>query len=176
MPKELFSSPVFVSALLMVGGLACAFFGYRMMRLWLSVAGFVLGAGVGLKLCEFAGLGTPLNFIIAVLLGVAIAWLCFRIIRVGAFVLAATLGYVVASVFAPSQVVLWVVTLICGILGTALLRGGIKALTAIGGSFVAVEAINDLVAYPVPDWGWLILWIVLAIGGLVYQFVHGPRR
>ena len=172
--SDFFSSPLFLAALVMVGGAACAFFGYRLMRLWLSVSGFILGAGLGMTLCKYAELGSPVNFIVAVLLGAALAWLCFRIIRVGAFVLAAVMGYTLASFFLTQTVIIWVIALIFGILGTVLLRSAIIVVSAIGGGFVAAQALTRLVT--LPQGVWIILWLALAVGGMVYQFHHSPRH
>lgn len=160
--------------------LANCFFGYRLMKLWIAVAGFVIGAVIGFVIGEYFVLGTVIATIIAIILGVVVAYLAFRIYKAGIFILSVFLSFSFLYALCTSYWDLgernWIfiiaailVGLVVGFLAIRSTRLVIILTTGISGAHGFVNGITALLK--INTWYiTIIATVVLAIAGILWQF------
>jgi len=140
--------PLTVSALaLVVFGLILAFFGYRLLRFFLAVAGFVCGVMIGYAVLPRLGVHDPqLLLLLALGVGILGALLAFPLLTLGMFLLGAVSGALVAQLLGlqPSTFALLASMVIGGILAVALQRPLLVLLTAFDGSALVWIGIGGL--------------------------------
>ena len=186
---------------LLVGGVISCFFGYRLFRIVLAIAGFIIGAFAASSIW---GPSDTTSMVVSALVGgIAGAAVMFLAYFLGVALVGAGLGATVANLAfaagdrAPS---VWVVILL-SVVGAAcamyLQRYFIIVGTAFGGAWTllvgAMALIGDAtamkaaasgdvwVAYPLnpaPDQQWIpIAWIVLSLAGVGVQLgITGGER
>ncbi len=126
--------------------LAC-FLGYRLARFFMSLTGFMAGAYIGYKIgTQALNLQRPLTIVCAVVAGLALSVLAYRIYTAGIFILCAFLGFIAAATLLPFsgdlQFFLSVLSgFIIGALAVKYLRPVIILSSAIAGGFTASEMI-----------------------------------
>ena len=82
-----------IFGVLLVFGVINCILGYRLLRFWMMLFGFVIGAGIGLGVAYSSGTQEQYVYIGAALaVGVILAILAFLIYKVGIFILGAGLG------------------------------------------------------------------------------------
>lgn len=178
---------------LLLGGVIACFFGYRLFRIVLAIAGFVIGAGLASSIFGVSDTGPMLAAAaIGGLVGAAILFFAYY---AGVALTGAMLGAVVANVAfaagdrAPSVLVVILLSVIGAGLAMYLQRYFIIVGTAFGGAWtlivgamalmgnpraIAAAASRDVwVLYPLdpaPGQGWVpIVWIVLGLIGAGVQ-------
>ena len=81
---------------IVIGIIACLF-GYKAVRIWLTIVGLFLGAALGYYLGGLVG-GEIWPIVGAVIVGIAVSLLSYFLYRIGAILIGALLGGVFASV------------------------------------------------------------------------------
>lgn len=163
---------------IVVGVIACLF-GYKAVRIWLALAGLILGAALGHSLGGLVG-AEVWPIVGAVVVGLAVSLFSFFLYRVGAILIGALLGAVFASVVLSALGIAalpWmllvgavVVAVIAGVFlkqfiiigssfhGAYMIVAGAYALIT-GGSYVGFNAAYEAVALP-----WYIIALIVVLG------------
>lgn len=152
-------SRLLAAALQLALGLAVAFFGFRLFRALLALAGFLAGASFGLSLGA-AGTTSASVWLLALALGLLGALILWALFRVGALVLGAGLGLAVAGSVAASlpsganpqwSLLILLVGLVVGaLLGWRLQRALIILATALSGAWGAMVGLAMLLGSATP--------------------------
>lgn len=176
---------VIVSLLLILLGILFTFFGYRLFRVVLGIAGFLFGASlVGGLVLMFSG-----SILAAVLAGLAggalFAVLSVFVYYLGVFFLGAYLGVVVGaailSIFGLTLIP-WLFILLAvigGVLGVIFHRFMIILATAFVGAWGVMLGISSLTFWGTSLYPYIMGagWIILGLAGFFVQyFVTGKKR
>jgi hypothetical protein len=178
---------------LLIAGFIICFFGYRLLRLTLGLAGFGVGFALGLLIAGlFPGSSQVLTIILAVVFGVLGAILATALFKFGVFLLGAGVGVLVASIIVTATT--WHYPMIArvigaiagGILTLILERPLISILSAFAGAWGIVLGTVRLVgrhhvsadAHGQPaNYGVMIAcWLVLGLIGAGIQLRSGSRH
>ena len=174
--------PDFFSLLPAAGGWAAAltvlmaaancFLGFKLSKLWISLAGFLLGGALGGWLAGVLSLTGWWPLLPAVGLGALGAVLAYRVYRAGVFLLCflAVFGGVSALIATPWLGALagLAAGLAAGLLSVKLLRPALILSTGVGGGFSAGLGLVPLLGLS-PLWG-ALAGVVLAVAGTAVQF------
>lgn len=176
-------SAVFLVLSLVTGIIQC-FFGYRLLKFWITLFGFLLGFLLGYGI---SGQLVSDSAVVPVLAGIAAGllagFLAFKIYLLGVFVFCGLLGfYLVSAISFPSgdgwtvlAFILEIVAFVAvGILSVKFARPFIIVITAGSGAFSAVRALASLtpsVALLQVQSSRLIILLVLAACGIMLQFL-----
>lgn len=167
--------------------LAGCFLGYKLMKLWIGVGGFVLGFVLGDVVCALLRVQSfGIFFLIGAVMGITLAILSFKFYKVGIFLLGGLLGGGIAALVLSINGMVWwhiLVAVLIGIITGAItlfaskpvvilgsaLSGGLSALQAAGALF----AIGVLTDNPTT----VLLWsgVALAAAGVVVQFLTNRK-
>jgi len=190
-----------VGALLVViAGLLACFCGYRILKVTLGLLGFIAGAyagwELGLSQFHFSGGIALVCALVGGLIGMALyVWLYF----LGIFLLGASAGAVVAGAFfngtghAPEPITFLAICVVFGVIALVAQKFMIIVCTAFSGAYLIIAGVWPFIAgthnpfriwlYPVHSGasgglglGALVLWLVLGLAGLSFQFRSGPRK
>lgn len=162
------------AAVLVFGILNCVL-GYRLLRFWMMLGGFLVGCGLALIIVHTMGTQEKTMLLIAALItGIIFAVIAFLIYRVGVFILAAGIGWALSIYFLhPTSSASFFVCILIGIaLGTLAVKYCrevlIVATSLIGGvmSGVSLAKLGNLADLP---YG-LGMSICFAILGMLIQF------
>lgn len=165
---------VVFAAVLVFGILNCVL-GYRLLRFWMMLGGFLVGCGLVLIIVHTMGTQEKTMLLIAALItGIIFAVIAFLIYRVGVFILAAGIGWALSIYFLhPTSSASFFVCILIGIaLGTLAVKYCrevlIVATSLIGGvmSGVSLAKLGNLADLP---YG-LGMSICFAILGMLIQF------
>jgi hypothetical protein len=187
----------YYAAIAVAAGLVECFFGYRIFRFILGVAGFVAAAVFfGSLGYELSGGSEPVSIIAGLAGGVLGACLFYYLYIIGVFFLGAILGFTIAMyVFSLMSMdvipaVLYGAAIISGALAAVFQKPMLIIATAFGGSFAAVTGGAYILYrnfYPL-DPGFLgnleedqlyrmaMIWFALGVFGLVVQLMILPRK
>lgn len=181
-----------------LGGLIC-FFGYRLLRVTLGVAGFLLGAGLGWFFASaISGIAPLVVIIIALAAGALGAVLAALIYKLGVFLLGAGAGALIAASFLAGRtgtvgtLVIIAVAVLTGVVTVLLQRAMVTVLTALAGAWGVALGAFHLVGWldmhagrtlpealqPTPGRALIMLacWLGLALVGLVLQLASHRKR
>lgn len=156
----------FSSIVTILVALATCFFGYRLLKFWVSVAGALvfgalgacLGGWLGGLLNGGAALATVLMWVLAILLAVLGGILAFKLYKVGVFLYCFVCGFSVGALVAmllgaPDK--WWLVSLIlglaAGVVGVLMTKHIVILSTSLSGGFSAGSAIGLLIAGGMPE-------------------------
>ena len=187
----------YYAAIAVAAGVVECFFGYRIFRFILGVAGFVAAAVFfGSLGYELSGGSEPVSIIAGLAGGVLGACLFYYLYIIGVFFLGAILGFTIAMyVFSLMNMdvipaVLYGAAIISGALAAVFQKPMLIIATAFGGSFAAVTGGAYILYrnfYPL-DPGFLgnlgedqlyrmaMIWFALGVFGLVVQLMILPRK
>jgi hypothetical protein len=187
------SLSVLPAGLLLVAGVVLCFFGYRLLRLTLALAGFGVGLALGLALARLIpGTSQVFVLIVGLVLGVLGAVLATLLYKVGVFLLGAGAGVLIASVVLAAtgwhypMIARLLAAVAGGVLALILERPVISVLSALAGSWGVVLGAFRLLGWyhvdaaaksPPANYGLLILaWIVVGAIGSVAQLSKGRGK
>ena len=89
-----------IFAVILVFGVLNCILGYRLLRFWMMLGGFLVGGGLALVVVHTMGIQEKSTMLIAALgAGVAFAVIAFLIYKAGVFILAAGIGWAVSIYF-----------------------------------------------------------------------------
>lgn len=166
-------------AISLLMSLASCFLGYKLMKIWIAVAGFVLGFVLGDAVCAFLKVESfGVFFLIGAVVGIALAILSFKLYKAGVFLLGAVLGggitllvlgtatwwYILAIIFAGIAIgALAVVAAKPVVILSSSISGGLSALQSAGALFALSALTGNASA--------IILW-----GGVAVQFMTNKKE
>ena len=188
------------AVMLLVGGVVACFFGYRLFRVVLAIYGFIIGAVLANALF---GSGGAVSMLVSAIVGGLIgAVVLIAAYFVGVALAGAGLGALLAHVLwapmgaEPHAFVIIAFALLGAIGAMVFQRYVIVVSTAFGGSWTMIvgalalagsRAIMGRIASgdpwrlnpisPAPGEGWIpVVWIALALAGMVVQLQHMKRK
>ena len=167
---------VAVLAAVIVIGLLIGFFGLKLVKIVAALLGFLIGAGAGAAICTVAGIEGIASVAIILVCAILLAVLSCLVYRLGVFIMIfiCSLGAFVAVVPSQSTVIAiieLIVALVLAILAAVFAEPMIMVFTGIIGGFLAGPAILDLAGITDPSWVKYIAGAVLAILGVLVQFM-----
>ncbi len=183
---------------IVLGALIC-FFGYRLLRVTLGIAGFVVGAALGGAIGSMiTGVSQVFLLIIAVVCGIVGAILAAVLYKVGVFLLGAGAGMLIAGLVVagtgntPHILVLVAAGIVGGLITLLLQRTLVSILTAFGGAWGVAAGVFHLAGWydlsagylglaalraSAPHFGLMVIcWIVLGILGSIAQLAGRRKR
>ena len=168
-------------AVLLVFGVLNCILGYRLLRFWMVLFGFVIGSGIGLGGAFSLGVRERTVFIAAAVgVGIVLAVIVFLSYKAGIFVLGAGLGMSVAIyVLHPTSSLVFFLCILAGVLlGSLAMKWAreviIVGTSLMGGAMAGVSAakLGGLADIP---YG-ILLSIGFALLGMLIQFATNRRR
>ena len=178
-------------ALLGAGFIVC-FFGYRLLRLTLGIAGFGVGLALGLAIAGLVPHASQvLTIVVGVVCGVLGALAAALLYKLGVFLLGAGAGALAAGIIIAATgwhypvLIRIVAAIIGGILTLLLERPLVSILSAFAGGWgIAIGAFRLLGWYhntgdgrPSANYGIMVAcWLVLALIGAGVQLRSGSRH
>lgn len=163
-----------------VFALVNCFFGYRMMRVWIGIAGFCAGLWGGYTAADYFLDNSALCTVIALAAGFLMLFLAFRIYLAGVFLLCGLFGFgffwsVGIGMFADYGTAVLIAAALAGIgLGVAgvfFSRPAVILTTAISGGMAASQTIFGIFGLE-QDMAMMITGAVLAVLGTAWQFYN----
>ena len=157
------------------------FLGYRLLKIWVTVIGFLLGFVLGFFISHTAiGGEAYLPAVIGIAAGVLLALVAFKLYLAGVFLFCGFVAFAaVRTIPLPDEKVWNTVLLVlaivafvaAGVLAVKFSRPCIIAITAISGAFNAVHALKT----PIPSLAanyalGLVVTVVIAALGIAVQF------
>jgi len=189
---------------LLIGILFC-FAGYRLFRVIMAIWGFLLGFFIGTQIVtsflDSSSVTSTLSWSVGILLGLVLAILAYALYTAAMTLLGASIGYVLGTTLVTglgigNQAMLVVgVGLILAVLFAILIlaldlaRLLIVANTAMGGAVAIVIGVlllinvlptdflhfDQLAAFIKDEPAWLLLWLLLAVVGGIFQLQNTRR-
>jgi hypothetical protein len=179
--------------LLLVAGLVVCFFGYRLLRFTLGLAGFCVGLALGLAV---AGLIPDISQVLTIIIGIGGgilgAVLATVLYKFGVFLLGAGAGVLVAGIIVAAtgwhypMIARVLAAIAGGVLTLILERTLISVLSAFAGGWGIVLGAFKLLGWyhvtagartPYANYGLMIAcWLVLALIGAGVQLRSGGRK
>jgi MFS family permease len=179
--------------LLLIAGFIICFFGYRLLRLTLGLAGFGVGLALGLLIAGLiAGVSQVLTIVLAIVFGILGAILAAALYKFGVFLLGAGTGALIAGVVVAAtgwhypMIARVLAAIAGGILTLFLERPLISILSALAGAWGIVLGAfrlfgwHHISAHPQEapaNYGVMIaLWLGLGLTGVMVQLRSRHRH
>lgn len=168
------------AAVVVVGVLIC-FFGLKLIKLLGALVGFLLGASLGAVGGLLAGLNGAVLVGVILGAGIVLGVLSWFLYGVGVFLLVffETLGLGIAlfGTEAPLTVIISaVVGLVLAVLAVKYIEPLVIVVTGLSGGFSAGMNVVDLTGVSLPGWAGLLAGIVIAVIGIMVQFMMHSRK
>lgn len=176
--RNMYINPVYIMAffgVLFLFGIINCIFGYRLLRFWVMLAGFMLGAGIALFVMYSAGIYDKMYYLAGMLItGIVLGILAFLIYKMGIFVLGAGVGLLLSVyILHPTTSAVFFVCILAGvglgIVGVKFCRGVIIVATSLLGGLLAgasLAKISELEQFP---YG-ILMSLGFALLGMLIQF------
>lgn len=167
--------------ILLVFGFINCILGYRLLRFWMMIFGFVIGAGLGLGAAFTMGGGDTLTLIAAAVgVGIVLAVIAFLSYKVGIFVLGAGLGLGVGVyMLHPTTSLMFFICILLGVLLGSLAMKWAREVIIIGTSILggAMAGLSLAKISKLPDIPYgIVLSIAFALLGMLIQFATNRRK
>ena len=161
------------------------FFGYKFLRVFITVIGFLAGLGIGYLIGVRVGANDIVKWILAVVIAIALAAVSFFIYKAGVFLV--TFFVVLALVFqlceklpAPwPPVIAVIVGLAAGILAVIFVRPVVIITSGLcGGMSFSMALVSDLIKWQSSYSQVVVFALGLAIGilGILFQFKTSKKQ
>lgn len=164
-----------LSVIGLILALSGCFFGYRMLKFWISFSGFIVGASVGYILTNHLTENATYALVGMIAGALLLAVLAYKIYLMGVFFLCGAGGYFLAMSALPLKgTTLTAVSIALGIviaiLAVTYMRPAIITITGLGNGLAIAGILPKLVVFPNPS---LILPLGVGIGmlGCAFQFM-----
>ena len=170
-----------VFAVMIVIGLLIGFFGLKLVKVVAAFLGFLIGAGAGAGICAIAGIEGIASVAVILVCAILLAVLSFLVYRLGVFVMIFICSLGVLAAVIPTQgniigIIELAASLVLAILAAIFAEPMIIVITGIAGGFLAGPAILDLAGITDPSWLRYVAGAVLAVIGLMVQFMMQSRK
>jgi hypothetical protein len=161
-----------------VGLILCllgCFFGYKLLKLWIGLTGFLIGAIAGYGITWYFTENVTYSLIATLICAILIAFLSYKIYLLGVFLLAGVGVYFLCTSYLPLTGVLLPIAsaaigLIVAILAVHYMRPAIIVITGLQNGLLAVGALFHLV--PTLDQALILpLGVGLGMIGAAFQFL-----
>lgn len=180
LPQEVAAKAgLFFTFLSLIFYFAEALFGYRLIRSWISALGFLFGAVIGFRITEALTGKTSYAVAGALIGGLLLSLLSYRVYLVGVFLIAAYGVYQIAQALLPlTGIVLTVVSVLLGLaaayLAVKYMRPAIIAITAFHGGIMAGKCLPLFFSLPSGQSA-LTIGLILGLAGMLVQFVTSRK-
>ena len=180
LPAELLSElGIFLTLLTLVFYFAESFSGYRLIRSWISILGFLFGAIGSHRLGTILFDQSGYAILAAIIGGIFLSTLSYKVYLVGVFLIAAYGAAQVGLLLLPLEGGLLYAAAIflglaAGYLAVKYMRPAIIAITAYHGGIMAASQLPFFIALPA-GWSTLTCGLVIGTAGLVIQFLTGKK-
>lgn len=156
-----------------------SFLGYRLIRSWISVLGFAFGVVLGYRLIHLFTDQALYAFLGAILCGVLLSVLSYRVYLVGVFLIAAYGIFQVAQTLLPQNgrlltLAALLLGLAAGYLAVKFMRPAIIIITAFHGGVMAGRYLPLFISLPA-GCNALFVGFVLGAIGMVVQFLTSKK-
>ena len=173
---------MFLALLVLLFGLLNCLLGFRLLRFWVMLAGFVMGAAMAVLTVRYMGIDDKMIFLAAgIVAGIVVAILAFLSYRAGIFILAAVLGIAGGIYFLhPRTSAVFFICILAGaILGALSFRFSKQVIivgTSLLGGVLSSFSISRLLKFDLRTYG-ILLAAALAVIGMLIQFAinRSPR-
>ena len=172
---------IIVFGIVFVFGLTNCILGYRLLRFWMMIFGFCIGAGIGFFLVYRVGTEEKAYYMGAMLgIGVVMAVLAFMIYRAGIFILGAGLGlFLSIYLIHPTSSFSFFLCILIGVgIGVLALRYDREVIivgTSFLGGVTAGLSLAKLLAMDQIPYG-ILFGAAFAILGMLIQFAFNKPR
>ena len=168
--------------IILVFGIMNCVLGYRLLRFWMMIFGFLMGAGIGLFAVKQIGLGDKLYYAVGMIgVGLILAILSFAVFKAGIFIMGAGIGLTLTVyLIHPTTSFSFFICLLVGVgLGMLALRYEREVIivgTSILGGILSGFATAKLAKMEEIPFG-IIFSIGFALIGMLIQFaLNKPRE
>ena len=159
-----------IFAVILVFGVLNCILGYRLLRFWMMLGGFLVGGGLALVVVHTMGIQEKSTMLIAALAaGVVFAVIAFLIYKAGVFILAAGIGWAASIYFLhPTSSAVFFACILIGVALGSMAEVLIVATSLIGGIMagVSLAQLGNLADIP---YG-LGMSVGFAVLGMLIQF------
>jgi hypothetical protein len=178
--------------LLLIAGFVVCFFGYRLLRFTLGLAGFCVGLALGLAVAGLiTGISQVMTIIVGLVCGILGAVLASLLYKFGVFVLGAGAGALLAGIVVAATgwhhplLIRLLAAVVGGILTLILERPLVSVLSAFAGGWGIVLGASRLLGWhhaagaqkPAASYGLMVAcWLVLALIGSGIQLRSGVKH
>ncbi len=176
----------------MVISLIFCFFGYKLLKFFVALTGFLIGCAIGTVIAGQMNVNASISLVIALVIGTAAALTAFFLYKAGVFILTAAVSGLLAAGFLyerMNHVAVIAIAVIAGILigvvsvyfvrPAVIVSSGLSGgfafaghlITNIIGKYINISNASDLDTVIT-----LIAGIILAVLGMIYQFRHTVNK
>ena len=169
-----FGSDMILSILYALIALAGCFFGYRLMKFWIGLVGFVLGAVIAYSCADLYMDKGWLLWLITIGVGIVFALIAYKLYMAGIFLLCGGLAFMLSRGLIQPDI--WWKTVICVVIGIVvgsvammfvkpmiILSTGIHGGISAAGTLLAAFNVTSQMII-------LVVGIVVSVIGIVFQF------
>jgi len=155
------------------------FFGYRMIRSWISILGFLLGAIGSFNLCTLFFDQTGYILAGSIIGGLLLCGLSYKVYLAGVFLIAAYNVFQIGLTLLPLESLLLPLVsaalgILAGYIAVKNMRPAIIAVTAFHGGIMAAGSLPFFLALPTE--GSLVTYgLIIGILGTVFQFFNSKK-
>ena len=162
-------------------GLLLCFFGLKVMKILVTLVGFVVGAGIGIGINGAADISGLTSLLVIFGAAILLAVLSYFLYRVGIFITAFGMIGSITLVMIDSSVsfqlmIAMIVTLVLAILCMIFMEPAVIVITGLSGGLSAGNGIAQLTGLNENMFIGLGIGIVLAVFGIVVQFMMQSRK
>lgn len=174
--SELSGIATAVFGVIFIFGLLNCILGYRILRFWMMLFGFAMGAGIGLVGAFLSGTEDKSKYLIVmVILGIALAVISFLIYRAGIFVIGAGIGLSLSTyILHPTTSAVFFLCILAGVgLGCLAMRYAREVIivgTSLFGGVMAGFSLGKIGELPQIPYG-IMLSVGFAALGMLLQFL-----
>ena len=163
---------------LIVAVITCLF-GFRLNKVLIALAGFVLGMGLCNAVCMPLISNETTVLVLSIVVGLLLSLVAFRLYLVGIFLACFFLVYTACNIYIEAdtvkQIVGAVAGLFVGVLGVKFTRPIMIISTSFSGAFVIVDTVFGLINFNIPIMS-LIIGIIIGVISASYQFRTNPEK
>lgn len=155
------------------------FFGYKIIRSWISIIGFLIGAVLGYGIVYLIVAELLYSFIGGIIGGILFAILAYKVYLFGVFAIASLSTYYLCVTYLTLdmkylQLLSILIAIAVAILAIKYMRPAIIVLTAFTGAFTAMETIPTFL--PLAYENILLYTAALGLAGTAVQFITTKKE
>lgn len=155
------------------------FFGYKIIRSWISILGFLIGAVLGYGILYLVTGEILYSFLGGIVGGILFAILAYKVYLFGVFAIASLSTYYLCVTYLTMdiqylQLVSIVIAIVAAILAVKYMRPAIIVLTAFSGSFTAIETLPTFL--PLDSSNLFFYTVLLGLAGTAVQFLTTKKE
>ena len=164
-----------------VVGILLSLFGLKLLRLWGTILGFLVGAGIGFGVSEMLGLEPMIVAGATIVVGIVLAFLAGFFYRIGVFLFGLMAGTYIAILLIDPQD--WIYFIICIVVGLVVALAALKfmeplmiVVTSVIGGVIAGDAIVTLLGLNNHILRYGIMAVIAIVGAIVQFTLESGKR